>query len=93
MDEGISLSELSALIEQGLKQTLHPHYWVVGEISEIQANRNGHCYLELIEKPEDEQNPTAKMRAVVWANVYRMLAPYFESETGSPLSVGMKILV
>ncbi len=93
MDEGISLSELSALIEQGLKQTLHPHYWVVGEISEIQANRNGHCYLELIEKPENEQNPTAKMRAVVWANVYRMLAPYFESETGSPLSVGMKILV
>ncbi|MBP5723191.1 MAG: exodeoxyribonuclease VII large subunit [Bacteroidales bacterium] len=93
MDEGISLSELSALIEQGLKQTLHPHYWVVGEISEIQANRNGHCYLELIEKPEDEQNPTAKMRAVVWANVYRMLAPYFESETGNPLSVGMKILV
>jgi len=93
MDEGISLSELSALIEQGLKQTLRPHYWVVGEISEIQANRNGHCYLELIEKPEDEQNPTAKMRAVVWANVYRMLAPYFESETGSPLSVGMKILV
>lgn len=93
MDEGISLSELSALIEQGLKQTLRPHYWVVGEISEIQTNRNGHCYLELIEKPEDEQNPTAKMRAVVWANVYRMLAPYFESETGSPLSVGMKILV
>ncbi|MBP5372282.1 MAG: exodeoxyribonuclease VII large subunit [Bacteroidales bacterium] len=93
MEEGISLSELSALIEQGLKQTLHPHYWVVGEISEIQANRNGHCYLELIEKPENEQNPTAKMRAVVWANVYRMLAPYFESETGSPLSVGMKILV
>ena len=93
MDEGISLSDLSALIEQGLKQTLHPHYWVVGEISEIQANRNGHCYLELIEKPENEQNPTAKMRAVVWANVYRMLAPYFESETGSPLSVGMKILV
>ncbi|MBR5433703.1 MAG: exodeoxyribonuclease VII large subunit [Bacteroidales bacterium] len=93
MDDGISLSELSAIIEQGLKQTLSPHYWVVGEISEIQDNRNGHCYLELIEKPDDEQNPTAKMRAVVWANVYRMLSPYFESETGSRLSVGMKILV
>ncbi|MCQ2958967.1 MAG: exodeoxyribonuclease VII large subunit [Bacteroidales bacterium] len=93
MEEGISLSELSEIIEQGLKKTLQPKYWIVGEISEIQAKRNGHCYLELIEKPEDEENPTAKMRAVIWANVYRMLAPYFESETGSQLSVGMKILV
>lgn len=93
MEEGISLSELSEIIEQGLKKTLQPHYWIVAEISEIQANRNGHCYLELIEKPEDEENPTAKMRAVIWANVFRMLAPYFESETGCQLSVGMKIMV
>ncbi len=93
MEEGISLSELSKLIEQGLKKTLEPSYWVVAEISEIQPNRNGHCYLELIEKDEDEPYPEAKMRAVIWANKYRMLAPYFESETGSPLCVGMKILV
>lgn len=93
MDEGISLSELSELIGEGLKKTLKPHYWIVGEISEIQENRNGHCYLELIEKPDEEQNPTAKMRAVIWANTYRMLAPYFLSETGCELSVGMKILV
>lgn len=93
MEEGISLSELAEIIALGLKKTLEPRYWIVGEISEVQANRNGHCYLELIEKPEDEQNPTAKMRAVIWANTYRMLAPYFESETGCQLSVGMKILV
>lgn len=93
MEEGISLSELADLIAKGLKKTLEPSYWVVGEISEIQPNRNGHCYLELIEKNEDEPYPEAKMRAVIWANKYRMLAPYFESETGSPLCVGMKILV
>ncbi len=93
MDEGISLSELAAQITEGLERTLEPTYWVVAEISEIQVNRTGHCFLELIEKPEREQNPTAKMRAVVWANTYRMLGPYFESETGSELTVGMKILV
>ena len=93
MEESISLSELASIISEGLKKSLEPKYWVFGEISEIQANRNGHCYLELIEKPEDEENPTAKMRATIWANVYRMLAPYFESETGSQLSVGMKIMV
>lgn len=93
MEEGISLSELAELIEQGLQKSLQPSYWVVAEISEIQANRNGHCYLELIEKPEDEQNPVAKMRAMIWANVYKLMDPYFESETGSHLAVGMKIMV
>ena len=93
MEEGISLSELAELIEQGLQKTLQPSYWIVAEISEIQANRNGHCYLELIEKPEDEQNPVAKMRAMIWANVYKLMDPYFESETGSHLAVGMKIMV
>ena len=93
MEEGISLSELAELIEQGLQKSLQPSYWIVAEISEIQANRNGHCYLELIEKPEDEQNPVAKMRAIIWANVYKLMDPYFESETGSHLSVGMKIMV
>ena len=68
MDEGISLSELAAQITEGLERTLEPTYWVVAEISEIQVNRTGHCFLELIEQPEREQNPTAKMRAVVWAN-------------------------
>ena len=74
MEESISLSELASIISEGLKKSLEPKYWIVGEISEIQANRNGHCYLELIEKLEDEENPSAKMRATIWANVYRMLA-------------------
>ncbi len=93
MKEKISLSELATQIVEGLEQTLEPTYWVVGEISEIQVNRTGHCFLELIEKLENEQTPTAKMRAVVWANTYRLLDPYFVSETGRGLAVGMKILV
>ncbi len=91
--ESISLSELATKIGQGIKRALPQDYWIVAEISEIQVNRTGHCYLNLIEKPDEESNPIAEMRAIIWANKYRIISPYFEDETGCQLSVGMKIMV
>lgn len=93
MEKSLTLSELAECIGEGLQKNLQPHYWIIAEISEIQEKRNNHCYLELIEKQEDEDFPTAKMRAVIWANTFRMIDPYFESETGSRLAAGMKIMV
>lgn len=91
--ESISLSELTAKISQGIKRVLPQDYWIVAEINEIQVNRASHCYLNLIEKPDEESNPIAEMRAIIWANKYRLIASYFEDETGCQLSVGMKIMV
>lgn len=91
--ESISLSELATKIGQGIKRALPQDYWIVAEISEIQVNRTGHCYLNLIEKPDEESNPVAEMRAIIWANKYRIISSYFEDETGCQLSVGMKIMV
>ena len=93
MEESISLSELTAKIGQSIKRTLPQDYWIVAEISEIQVNRNGHCYLNLIEKPEEEKNPTAEMRATIWSNQYKLISKYFEEETGCQLEPGMKIMV
>lgn len=91
--ESISLSELATKIGQGIKRALPQDYWIVAEISEVQVNRTGHCYLNLIEKPDEESNPVAEMRAIIWANKYRLISSYFEDETGCQLSVGMKIMV
>lgn len=41
----------------------------------------------------DASGLVAKASAIIWASKYRFIAPYFESVTGSPLSVGMVILV
>jgi exodeoxyribonuclease VII large subunit len=65
----------------------------VAEISDFSVNRNGHCYLELIEKEPDGNKILARSRATIWASAYRMLRPFFESATGQELMPGIKILV
>ena len=91
--EKITLFELNLKVKEALALSFKTQYWVVAEISEIKENSSGHCYLELIQKEELQNNPKAKARAIIWAYSYRMLKPYFETTTGMPLSSGMKVLV
>ena len=87
-----SLSELNSGIRSAIEMQLSDEYWVCAEISEFHPNRNGHCYLELIEK-DLKGRTLARQRAVIWANIYKLLSPYFEQETGQILAAGIKILV
>ena len=41
----------------------------------------------------DEKGLIAKAGAIIWSSKYRVIAPYFESVTGSPIQEGMMILV
>jgi exodeoxyribonuclease VII large subunit len=91
MGQKLSLSELNALIKDVLLDAFPSTVWVVAEISEMKENRSGHCYLELIEKAENEI--VARSRATIWSYTYRMLKPYFETTTGQPFIQGLKILV
>lgn len=88
----LSLSELTGKIQQTINSEFNSPIWVRAEISEMRIN-NGHCYLELIEKEEAGDNITAKIRATIWANTFRMLQPYFESTTGETLRAGLNVLV
>jgi exodeoxyribonuclease VII large subunit len=67
--------------------------WVVAEISEMNINRSGHCYLELIEKDILSDKIIAKARATIWAFAFRMIRPYFETSTGETLRSGLKVLL
>ncbi|MFW5851487.1 MAG: exodeoxyribonuclease VII large subunit, partial [Bacteroidota bacterium] len=87
-----SLSDLLSEIDKTLKHGLEPTYWIVAEISDCNVNYKGHCYLELIEKPEDSDYIEAKQRAVIWARKYEMISSYFESVTGTSLQKGLRIL-
>jgi exodeoxyribonuclease VII large subunit len=91
MDQSLTLSELNMLVKNTLQEGLPNKYTVVAEISEFNESR-GHAYVELIEKNEDDA-VLAKSRATIWASVYRMLKPYFESTTGHFLRAGLKVLV
>jgi exodeoxyribonuclease VII large subunit len=91
MDHKLSLLELNQWIKNILCETIPGTVWVVAEISELKENRNGHCYIELVEKQGNEI--VARARATIWSYTYRMLKPYFESITGQSFSCGIKILV
>lgn len=93
MTESYSLSELGKCIKMTLKTAFAEPVWVRAEISEMQENVSGHCYLDLIEKADDTDVLVAKQKATIWAFTYRMLKPYFESETGATLRAGMKVLL
>ena len=89
--EQFTLSELNKLILATLDSNLEPSYWVVAEISELSVNQKGHCYLELVQKENDQI--IAKSRATIWSYTYRNLSAWFKSMAGQDLSPGIKILV
>lgn len=88
----ITLSQLQRQVKQTLTEQFALPVWVSAEISELKVNYAGHCYLELIEKGEDEAIPKAQARATIWRNRYPHLSSYFEAETGQPLTAGIRIL-
>lgn len=93
MIQKFTLLELNKNIQEKINLNFPDALWIIAEISELNVNRNGHCYLELIEKDIVTDNIIAKSRATIWAFTFRMLRPYFENTTGHELRQGIKILV
>ncbi|MFA0964737.1 exodeoxyribonuclease VII large subunit [Roseivirga sp. BDSF3-8] len=90
MESRLTLFELNRLIRNTLDANLEPGYWVVAEIGEMRMNQRGHCYMELVEKEDDQVK--AKIRANIWAYTYRNISGWFEAVTGQGLEPGMKVL-
>ena len=91
MEQKQTLFELNQHIKDVLCNALPGAVWVTAEISELKENRNGHCYLELVEKRGHEI--VARARATIWSYTYRILKPYFETTTGQFFSCDIKVLV
>lgn len=80
------------MIRECLRQSFGSTLWVRAQISELRANANGHCYMELVEK--DEKNTIiARQKATIWANTFVMLRAYFEQTTQISLQAGLEVLV
>jgi exodeoxyribonuclease VII large subunit len=89
----LSLYELNQQIKGALQTAFPGSVWVRAEIAELRENRNGHCYLDLVEKDEATDQVIARMRAMIWNYTYRMLKPFFETTTGQPFTQGIKVLI
>jgi len=88
----LTLSALLTQVKEALAEHMPGQYWIVAEILELHENRNGHCYLELIEKHPENDSLLARAKATIWSSRYGMLRPYFESSTNTRLKSGIKLL-
>lgn len=89
----LTLSQLTTRISNALDEAFLGSVWVAAEVSELNENRTGHCYIELVEKDLSGSQLKARIRGTIWARDYRMLRTYFESVAGRRLSAGIKVLV
>ena len=88
-----TLYQLNQAIKESLKFVIPNTIWVCAEIHSISTNYSGHCYIDLVEKSDFNDQIIAKQRATIWASTYRVLAQKFQQATNSSLQAGMKILV
>ena len=91
MKEHIDLLTLQRLLKQGVESLFPNRVWIKAEVSAVKARSGGHCYLELSQS--SDKGLEAKVSAIIWSSKYRLIAPYFQSVTGSPIQEGMVILV
>ena len=91
--QALSLYELNGLVKRSIRSCLPDTYWVQAELSDVRTNYSGHCYLEFVQKDAGGNNLIAKARGTVWSNIFKMLKPYFEQETGQSFTSGIKVLV
>lgn len=89
----LTLYELNSRVRQALSRALPDDCWVQAELSDVRVNAAGHCYVEFVQKDPRNHSLIAKARGTIWGNVFRLLRPYFERETGQPFSAGIKVLV
>lgn len=89
----LTLYELNSRVRQALSRALPDDCWVQAELSDVRVNAAGHCYVEFVQKDPRNRSLIAKARGTIWGNVFRLLRPYFERETGQPFSAGIKVLV
>ena len=89
--EYLELTDLSALLKEGIEDLFPGLVWVRAEISGLNRKQNGHCYLDLSQSGRG--GVIAKVRGTIWATRWNYIDMYFKSITGSSLDVGMEVLV
>ncbi len=89
----LSLLQLNQQVQQSIAKAFAHSVWITAEISELSVNRNGHCYMELVELENESKKVVARARATIWAYSFRMIRPYFEQSTKQRFAAGIKVLV
>ncbi|MBN2664144.1 MAG: exodeoxyribonuclease VII large subunit [Bacteroidales bacterium] len=91
--EALRLSELTLLIKETINISFAEFYTVIAEVNQLNVNNySGHAYLQLVEKKENSDSVISNIRAIIWANKFKMLQAYFRTITGAEITEDIKIL-
>jgi exodeoxyribonuclease VII large subunit len=91
--EYLPLSKLLEDFESIVKENYaEKTFWVIAEIAHIKISQKNHCFLELVEKENNEEEIKAKIDAIIWAENFYIINQKFRSVTGEDLRQGIKIL-
>jgi len=90
MQPYMTLYELALALKSVVREQFPDALWVLAEIASVQVSRQGHVYVDLVQR--DQDTVLAEMKAVVWSRSARILDA-FESATGKPLAAGMQVLM
>lgn len=88
----LSLYELNSIVSEVIQTTMSRSYWVEAEVSEARE-RNGHLYLELIQKEEGTNTPIARASAKCWRSSWSLIGPHFERVAGLQVRAGLQLMV
>lgn len=88
--KGITLSRLLGGVALAVTQAFDKGVWTLVEV--VEARARGHVYLEVSER-DNQGQPVAKARAVIWASTASRILPEFEKATGAVIGAGIKLLV
>ena len=88
----VTLYELNEYIRRILVLNLSEALWISCEIAQVNEAR-GHCFLELVQKAENEENIVAQASAIIWQNNLRQLRRKIGVTLDSLLKDGMEVLL
>lgn len=88
----VTLYELNEYIRRILALNLSEALWISCEIAQVSEAR-GHCFLELVQKAENEENIVAQASAIIWQNNLRQLRRKIGVTLDSLLKDGMEVLL
>ena len=66
-EQRLTLYQLNSLVREVIECEMPHQYWVEAELSECRESR-GHCYMELIERNDENATPIARASAKCWAS-------------------------
>lgn len=80
------------MLREAVELSMPGDYWVEAELSEVRE-RNGHCYMELVQKDISGITSVARASARCWRSSWQSVRRRFESVTGEYLRAGIKVLL